>query len=503
MASTLGSASATREANNAQGPPDVSAPPTAGAATAPGADFLLVDADGIVRQASSGAAAILGLQRTTLLGGSIVSLLPCLAGLLAAKRPGASGALPVDTPMIVKDCPVPCGVHGTARLDIEVADLPQVDMALVLLKPSASALGEVQSNDWHTMMRRLQAVVDLSPQPVWIAEDDTVVFANRAAARLVGSERPVDIVGRPLRSLIRPDAHDELHRQMTAALKSPGVIGNLSAALLHAEGPARTVEIALTALPDHGHTTVQMVMYDVTRRQAEVRELERSRQALRRLSANIVEGREAERQRIARELHDELGQSLLALKMDLSACETKELTPALRRRLHDALAHLDGVMTSVRRIAADLRPLMLDELGPGPAIEWLVNDFARRNGLKCVLHLSDIGIVDDQQTAITLYRMVQEALTNVRRHARATEIVVELSRRDGDIELRVSDNGVGLPVDSALRDTQFGLLGMRERADMLGGDLILHSTEGAGTSVLMRIPLRSRARQRKDSSKSA
>jgi PAS domain S-box-containing protein len=463
-----------------------------------GAGVLVLDAEGRIVQASDDAVALLGRARRTLIGEAADAILEGLDWRRLLPSPLVSAELPARAdpcadlagPLRWADTPVHCGASGLVRFDIEISRLPAPASLLLVLRPAEPATEGGRSPIWHTMMQRLQAIVDLSPSAAWIAEDDHIIFANRAAAHLMDSTRPEAVVGRSVKSLLRADAHEELERQTAAALRHPGVVGNLSGMLLRQGAPERLVEIALTALPDHGHTTVQMVMHDVTRRQSEMRELERSRQALRRLSANIVEGREAERQRIARELHDELGQSLLALKLDLADCEQTGVPASVRPCLLGALDRLDAIMASVRRIAADLRPLMLDELGPGPAIEWLVNDFARRTGLHCRLQLDDIGTLEDQQTAITLYRMVQESLTNILRHAKASEVNVALSRRDGEILLRVSDNGVGLPVDAALRDSQFGLLGMRERADMLGGELTLDSVVGHGTRVLMRVPLR-------------
>jgi len=296
--------------------------------------------------------------------------------------------------------------------------------------------------------------------------------------------------------MLHTEAHDELRRQTAAALAHPGVQGTLHAKLRRPDGTPREVEIALTALPDHGRTTVQMVIHDVTQRQRELQELQASRQALRRLSASIVEGREAERRRIARELHDELGQRLSALKLELSACADEAMLERHRERVGLMLGHLDEVMAAVRRIAVDLRPQMLDDLGLGAAVEWLVQDFARHTGLRCTTKLDDVGTLGDS-VATALYRMVQEALTNVLRHAQATEVTVELRLRDGRARLTVGDNGVGLPGERAAHASQFGLLGMQERADMLGGQLRLTSPQGGGTCVCMELPLRAPSAQEK------
>jgi len=337
-------------------------------------------------------------------------------------------------------------------------------------------------------MRQFLAVIDLLPTAIWVAEGERIRHANAAAVRLMNAADKDELVGRSVHSMLHTEAHEALQRQTAAALARPGETGSLHATLRRPDGKRCEVEIAVTALPDHGRTTLQMVIHDVTQRQRELQELQESRQALRRLSANIVEGREAERRRIARELHDELGQSLSALKLDLSACIDDGLAERHSQRARSMLKRLDQTMAAVRRIAVDLRPQMLDDLGLGPAVEWLAQDFARHTGLRCTTQLDDVGGLADS-VATALFRMVQEALTNVLRHAQATEVVVELRLREGRARLCVRDNGVGLQDGRAPRDSQFGLLGMQERADMLGGQLHVSSTKGGGTCVCMELPL--------------
>lgn len=338
--------------------------------------------------------------------------------------------------------------------------------------------------------RRLRTLVELAPIAIWIAEGDQVAFANRAAGTLMGTESGASLVGHSIYSLLRDEDHAELSRQLARALSHEGRLGRLQAHLLRNDSEIREVEIALAALPDHGRTSVQMVISDVSQRNRELREIERSRQLLRRLSANVIEAREEERRRIARELHDELGQSLSALKMEIA----DEARSGARRRNPGRAtvlqARLDDIMASVRRIAADLRPLMLDDLGLGDAIEALVNDFAQRSGIRVRLAMDGLEPAPDEKVSIALYRMVQEALTNVTRHSRATEVGIDLRRDGDDLVLAVQDNGVGLPASpSGQRDNQFGLLGMQKRADALGGDLQLENQPGGGARVTMRLPL--------------
>jgi signal transduction histidine kinase len=164
-------------------------------------------------------------------------------------------------------------------------------------------------------------------------------------------------------------------------------------------------------------------------------------------------------------------------------------------KLVNLLARIDEIMTSVRRLASDLRPQILDDLGLGDAIEALADDFSKRQGTKVRVRVHDLGEAVDERLTIALYRMVQEALTNVARHARATLVSIDLRRQDGHLVLKVQDNGVGMPefAPGSAQDAEhnhFGVLGMQERTDMLGGDFEIGNAAEGGAFIRVRVPLR-------------
>ncbi len=210
---------------------------------------------------------------------------------------------------------------------------------------------------------------------------------------------------------------------------------------------------------------------------------------LRNLTAYLDGVREEESKRIATEVHDQLGQSLTAAKISLARlCHSWPDAPeGVRSGLQSLSALLETVMSDVRRIARHLRPLVLDELGLGPAVEWLVDDFRERTGAACDLEL---GIEDrdlEADCSLALFRILQEALTNVARHAEARHVRVVLLEREGEILLRVEDDGKGISPDY-LRSHAFGVLSMKERALRLRGDLQISPGEPTGTIVSLRIP---------------
>ncbi len=341
----------------------------------------------------------------------------------------------------------------------------------------------------EALTRRFRTVLDMAPVAMWISDGDHVAFANRAAVELFGGRQGESLVGRSIYTLMHPASHDKLRLQVASAIAGDGATQVVSGAIARLDGEAREVEIASAALPDHGRTVVQMVITDITQRQQQAREQVNHREELRRLSASVVEAREEERRRIARELHDELGQRLTALKMELSS-----LGPAAARRSQDGriakmLEMVDDTVAAVRRIAADLRPMMLDDLGLNAAIEWLARDAARRMGTEITVRLGEEDPPVAPGAAIALYRMVQEALTNVARHAHATDVCIEMRQEGGELVLRVRDNGVGFPDRSTQQDGRYGLLGIRERAYMLGGRLEVDNPPGGGGRVTVRLPL--------------
>jgi len=211
---------------------------------------------------------------------------------------------------------------------------------------------------------------------------------------------------------------------------------------------------------------------------------------LRALAARLQSVREEERKRVAREIHDQLGQALTAIKIDLSGL-VRELPADLKhlsRRTSSTLTLVDETIQTVRRIATELRPGILDDLGLAAAVEWAGEEFEARTGIKCRLDLSEGSISIDPERATAVFRIFQETLTNVARHAEASELEVRLAKLDRHLILEVHDNGRGIPEDKLSRGESLGILGMRERALLLGGEITISGIPGKGTTVSVRIP---------------
>lgn len=217
--------------------------------------------------------------------------------------------------------------------------------------------------------------------------------------------------------------------------------------------------------------------------------LQWSNENLRRLAAHANNIREDERKRIAREIHDDLGQNLLALRIeaDMLSVRTSERQPRLHARALLTVRQIDATIRSVRQIINDLRPTVLD-LGLNAAVDWQIDEFRRRAGIECQLIEPHGEIKVSDQCATALFRILQESLSNISRHAGATRVKVELRVDGGWISMTVSDNGVGLQQDGRSKQGSFGLVGIEERMNILSGVFRLVSTPGGGTTVHISVP---------------
>lgn len=345
------------------------------------------------------------------------------------------------------------------------------------------------------------------------------IFINRAGAELLGYA-PDEVLGRNMHYLIHHTHEDNTrypveHCPIFRAFKEGRGIREESEVLWRRDGSSFPAEYTSYPIRDDGRVVGAVVTFaDISaRRQAEqalraahaglerrVAErtaelsaanahLQQSHHALQRLSAHLQTVREEERAHLAREVHDDLGASLTALQLDLSWLLPRlAAQPALEAKARDMLDIAGQAMQSVRRILTDLRPGVLDHLGLWAALEWQLQEFQSRSGVACVL--AHDGIDAAQRLArpaeIAIYRIVQEVLTNVSRHAQASRVEVRAVREGGGIRLHLRDNGRGMQLPAAA--TSFGLLGMKERARALGGELQVESAPGQGVAVTLRVP---------------
>ena len=253
----------------------------------------------------------------------------------------------------------------------------------------------------------------------------------------------------------------------------------------------------------HTYLSVKFPVYDeagvasgVCGISTDITAVKKAQEQLRRLSVRVMESQEKERTAIARELHDELGQLLTALQMDLVSLQNrlKKKDPKVGERIETMSKLIDETIEEVRSIAIRLRPGVLDTLGLVDALEWYTTDFEKRTGTTCLFSHCDVpGIKDTLATAA--YRIAQEALTNVTRHAAAKQVNVDLKAENGILSLSVVDDGRGFNIAVLSENEALGVAGMRERATLVGGGLEVRSQMNKGTEVHFRVPIGSHVKE--------
>ena len=266
--------------------------------------------------------------------------------------------------------------------------------------------------------------------------------------------------------------------------------------ILRPDGKERVVQVRGNVVSDeHGNPSRMFgTAQDVTERKRAEEQLRATTEQLRALSARLQSAREEEGTRIAREIHDELGAALTSLRWDLesfdktiSDSESGSQLQVTRERITTMMKLIDTTVSAVRRITQELRPSVLDDLGLAEAIEWQAEQFQARTGIICYCDCSLENIALSQEQSTTVFRIFQEALTNILRHAQATRVDITVEEKDGEFVLTINDNGRGITEDQKSGQHSLGLLGMRERAHLIGGKIDITGVEGKGTVVTLRI----------------
>jgi PAS domain S-box-containing protein len=343
--------------------------------------------------------------------------------------------------------------------------------------------------------RRLRGILESAMDAIiTVDERQNVVLFNAAAEEVFGWRRN-EAIGAPLDGFIPErfrSGHRELVRRFGESGESSRRMGHARVVMgLRRNGEEFPIEASISHTSEGGSRFYTVILRDVTERVRAQEALKRSQAEIQSLALAANAAREQEKSRIARELHDELGQALTALKIDVGWLRENGGKPSQERldKLAAMQQLLDSTVAAARRISADLRPMMLDDLGLVAACEWLVENFTQRTGIPCELVMggAELDLADPHAT--TVFRTLQESLTNAAKHSNAMQVEVALEREDGEIVLTVSDNGAGYSPDEAHKPGSFGQIGLRERAYHLGGNVTFDSAPGKGTRVELRIPV--------------
>jgi PAS domain S-box-containing protein len=372
-----------------------------------------------------------------------------------------------------------------------VADMLAIGMGIVV------AAREVLVAEQRTeaSQARLVAIVDSAMDAIITTDEaQNIVLFNRAAEQLFGVRRE-EMLGSRLDRLI-PARFRGAHRGHIDQFGRTGVtsrrMGDVTTlwALRPGTEEEIPIEASISQALEDGRRYFTVILRDISVRKQAEEGLLASQRELRELSARVLEAREDEKARIARELHDELGQLLTALKMDLSWLLERMRDTETAPKLEEMGRLLDQTVSSTRRISADLRPLMLDDLGLADAASWLVDDFGKRYGIASRIEINADGGLEhlSKNVSTTVYRAIQESLTNIARHSGAKNAWVLLAAADGSLEIEVEDDGRGIAPEDLGKARSLGLKGMRERIAYIGGSFEVARAPRGGTRLRIRVP---------------
>ncbi len=338
------------------------------------------------------------------------------------------------------------------------------------------------------------SILDAIPQAVVGLHERRINFANHSV-RLIFGWRREELIGKSIRMIYRNEAeadkigalfYSTLERQRTYETEFP---------CLRKGGEEILCRMKASRIGEKLREKRIVVTYeDITAEKKAEEELRRSREELRNLSIHLQSVREEERTRVARKIHDELGQTLTALQMDLSWLAHH--LPARAKAAYEKISGMSHLMEtaleSVHHISTELRPSLLDDLGLASAIEWQAAEFQKRSGIRCQVRIRSLNAPLDRELATTIFRIFQETLTNVARHSKATLCHVSLSDNAKELCLEVADNGIGITQWQVDDPGSFGMIGMRERAHLWGGTVHIRNAKPSGTIVRVMIPLTQR-----------
>ena len=341
----------------------------------------------------------------------------------------------------------------------------------------------------------LESIVENIPHMIFVKDADQLRFVrfNRAGEDLLGHTRQ-NLLGKSDYELFPRDEADFFTNADRDVLRNRQVLDIPEEPILTKGKGLRSLHTKkIPILDDNGQPVYLLgISEDITERKRADNQLQRSFELLRTLSQRLDVVREEERTRISRELHDELGVRMTCMKMDFSrllGMMRESLFPRERmeEKIRSMSAETDATIAEVQRLAAELRPGVLDDLGLVAAIEWQCQDFERRSGIRCLCEASFDQITISPSRATAAFRICQEALTNVARHAKATFVRVLVKEKGEDVLIEIQDNGQGIPPDKLNDGASLGLLGMKERSMAIGGRLDIAGWPGKGTTVTLRL----------------
>ncbi len=349
------------------------------------------------------------------------------------------------------------------------------------------------AEELRKMQKHLEGTVNALPDLMFEVDAQGRIYNYHTPTLQILYVPPEKFLNKTFRQVLPKDAADTIMRSIAAAAEK-GYHRGATYSLKMPEGLCWfELSISVWGNPKSPECRFIVLVRDITERIKLEENLLRSREQLHKLTQHLEAVREEEQQRISRELHDELGQVLTALKIDVSWLKKRPAAfqdKAVSEKIHTMAELIDQTIETTKRISTALRPAILDDLGLIPAVEWQINEFTKHSGIKGAFSVTPPEIIVPPEIATAVFRILQESLTNILRYANATRVKISLNATGEQIELKVRDNGKGINKEKIKGPLSFGLIGMRERLYPFGGALDIKGRKGKGTTVSVVIPLR-------------
>ena len=429
-------------------------------------------------------AKLFGYERSELIGKSIAELIAPNVRNDTLTKILSGYSLPYESICLKKDktiFPVEvCGKNYSSKGRVlcvtAIRDITRRKMAEKVLQESES---------------KYKTLTENSLTGIFIHQNGKLIFVNDKFAEMHGY-KPEELLRKSHLLLVHPDQKKNMKGMASKRLKGKSVPQQYEVQRITKDGKTIWCEMMATLIEYKGKPAIMGNLIDITERKLAEVAIKQSEEQLRNLTTYLQKIGEVERTNIAREIHDELGLGLTVLKIDLSWLRKRlpENEIPLHEKAETMTQLIDKTIQTVKKISTELRPGLLDDLGLAAAIEWQAEEFQKRTGIQCKITIDPKDVTFDRDRNTAIYRIFQETLTNIARHAQATEVDVSLRQRDVQLELIVRDNGRGITEKELANPRSFGLIGIRERVKIFSGINIIKGVPGKGTKVTVRMPIR-------------
>ena len=446
-------------------------------------DLIAIYVDDVVRYVNPSAVRMLGMTSADeLIGQSIFKFIhpdsmPVIEQRREIFRRGAQGPLPPVGEKLI----TPAG---------EIKEIEVVTNAIKYFgKPAILAVGRDVTKRKRVEKalleseRRYRALVERSPNAIIVVDkQNNIIYLNPGGVHLLGSQNSEAIIGRHISGFLYDFDKKNLF------VKARGQM--VETMLKRLDGSVIDVELLAAEISRMGESAMQLIVRDISARKKAERSLIDSREEMRRLFRYAQNVAEIERTHISREIHDQLGQFLTGLKMDAAFIKRhlSQDQTILQKKITSMSALIDSTIHMVRRISSKLRPEILDNFGLVAALEWQSKDYEERSGIQCIFTANPPDLNLNKEMNTVFFRIYQELMTNVIRHAHAKDIYIRLEQNAQMNRLSMEDDGIGIDLEKINRHDSLGIIGMRERAQYLNGDIIFKRKEDGGTMVMVSIP---------------